>query len=181
MDIPDTNGDGTNVDAGGGDLDPKDRAGLLAALQAERARAKAASERLTALESAQAEAARKAAEEQGNYRKLYEEAAPKLTRLQELEQREAARLEALAARNSERLGLLPEELRELAPPNADAETLASWIERAEKRVPREPTGTVARGGAPGSLPPEAKAWFDANNIDESIRTLEFWERVKPRK
>lgn len=144
------------------------RKGLLTDLQAERAARKAA-------EAKAAEVEAKAAE----YAAKWAEAEPKLGKLSEYEQREAARVEALVQQNAADLAALPEALRALVPEGLSPEATAAQIGRL--RAAPIANGTVANGrAADTSLPPEAVAWFDRRNISPELRTIGLWNRVKPK-
>lgn len=147
------------------------------ALQAERAKRQAAEKALADLQAAQtkaeaeraaaaAKAEEEAAKQRGEYEKLYGDTLPKLTaaqeRLAEYEAKEAARLERLTTRNTERVAALPENLRSIVP-GLDPEALADWLDRAAPVLTADdtrPAGT--RGKPPGAKaemvwPPEAFA------------------------
>lgn len=143
--------------------------GLLKDLQATRERAKSA-------EAAVAEA-RAEAEALKAWRAENE---PKLGKLSEYEQREQARAEALAQQNAADLAALPEALRALVPEGLSPEATAAQIGRL-KAAPIA-AGTVVHGRTTDTtLPPEANAFFDRNNVPESLRTIDFWNRNNPKK
>ena len=142
--------------------------GILRDLRAERERRQAAEARIAELSATAAKVAE------------YEARLPTLeARISEFEAKEAARIEAVRTANLDRIAALPEAARALVPEGLAPEALAGWLERAQQFV-AAPVGTVAHGGSPPGLPPEAVAWFDARGVGQHLRTLEFWNRVKPK-
>lgn len=131
----------------------------LKALQAERQQRQALADELARIKAAQAEAERVAAEKTGEFKRLYEEAAPKLKGLEEkvsaYEAREAKRLEALQKRNEERIKAIPEDLRDLVP-ELEPEAKADWLDRFSAKT--QTIDTRPRGGrAGGGDKPDADA------------------------
>lgn len=127
----------------------------VSALRAEREKRQALERQLAELTASQQAAAQKAAEQAGEYQRLYEEAKPRLERLTALEQAEAARSAKLAERNSERVTLLPNHLRDLIPEGIDGDALAAHLDRVERIA-----GTVNPGPAGGRAPLSSPAADD---------------------
>ena len=123
------------------------------ARQAAEARAAELEQQLAAFKAQQEETERKAAEEQGEYKSLYEKALAELNPLKEqfsaLTAREQARVDALTAANAEALKALPEGLRKLVPEGLDPEAMAAQIRAVQ---------TLAKTGGPsGGIPPRQTA------------------------
>lgn len=145
--------EGTQPDTTTGDdtatTEPTHAENLGKALKAARGENGALKARIAELEAAEAERERAAAEEAGEFKRLYEEATAKVSTLTEtvsaFEARETARVEALTARNSERIKALPEQLQTLVPEGLDADATATWLDRAAQ-LPAE----SARGGFRGT-------------------------------
>lgn len=190
---------------GGGDPTPEqpDPVKLAADLESARAEARAAKE---AAATAVAEAARikaereaealKAREKDGDILNLYEETKGALTakeqalaataaELAELKAEKQARLDAMTAANTERLGKLPEEYRALVPAGLDPETTATQIARVEevaRKATAQPEG--GRGGPrtgketpPEKIPAECIAEAQRYGMEPAI----WFETVyKPR-
>jgi hypothetical protein len=70
--------------------------------------------RLQKQEEEQAKAAQKAAEEQGQFKQLWETAQPQLEELKTLREREAARREQVKQNNEKRIGDLPKDKKAIA-------------------------------------------------------------------
>lgn len=146
----------------------------LASLMAERDKRQALEARLAAIESERAEADRAAAEEAGEYRKLYEDLKAKhgaaAEQLAALQSAETARLETLVQSNNDRIVALPEHLRGLIPDGLSPDATASQIARLEAlhtkptATPAMPPGgrVVGAGVDPEELSPEIAAWVDAD-------------------
>ncbi len=106
-------------------------------------------------EAADKAAAEEAAKKNGEWEKLHltekQRADAAESRLAELEKKEKARLKVLSGENEEALKALPQEVRDLAPPEADPETMALWLKRASKlaNTERPAGGTPPRDS--GSL------------------------------
>ena len=134
------------------EVDTTDKAasGILKDLQKEREARRAIQAQLEQLQKAQEEAARKQAEEQGEYKRLYEEAATKLEPLtQEVEtyrQREAARIEAQQQKQQERKSALPETARMLIPDGIEGDALDAQLAKLEALVSKGSESLVAIGG-----------------------------------
>lgn len=142
-----------------------DKDGLLAALKAERAKRQEFATQLEALKAEQEAAAQKAAEEAGEHKRLYDDIKPKFEALTEelngYRQREAQRVEALTAKNTERVATLAEHLKPLVPPNLDPDALSAWLDKAASIAPpTRPAGTQT-GTQTASIPQEC--------IDEAKR------------
>lgn len=129
--------------------DGKGKGDLSVALKAERERVKAERERAEALQAqidafkaSQAEQERKRAEEQGEFKRLYEDAMGKLSALDEevstYREKEATRVQQQAARQRARLEALPEAVRALVPEQLTGDALDSHLDKLE---------TVAKAGA----------------------------------
>jgi len=142
--------------------------GLLRDLQAERAARKAAEAKATEVEAKAAEFAAWRAENE-----------PKLGKLTEYEQREVARAEPLVAANAADLQALPEALRALVPEGLTPEATQAQIARL--RTAPIASGTVVNGGRADALPADASAFFDRNNVPESLRTIDFYRQCNPKK
>lgn len=144
------------------------RKGLIGETQKERQARQAAEAKASELEAKLAEMSAWRAE-----------AEPKLGKLSEYEQREQARAEALVAQNASELAALPEALRALVPEGLSPEATAAQIGRL--KVAPIAAGTIVNGGKADALPPEAKAFFDRFNVQESQRTLAFYKQCNPSK
>lgn len=127
--------------------------GVLADLQRERVARQAAETRAAALETAQQEARRKADEEAGKHRELYEGLKPKyeeaVAKLTAAEQREAARIAAVESRNASRIAALPETFRGLVPPGLAPDDTTAQIERIEA-LAKQPTFAAGSGAGAGA-------------------------------
>lgn len=128
-------------------------AGRVADLQRERARRQELEGKLAALEAAQADAARKAAEEAGKHRELYEGLKPKhdeiAAKLAAYEARESARVAAVTERNAARIAALPEPFRALVPEGLDPDAASVQVERLEG-IARQQSQTFAAGSQAGA-------------------------------
>lgn len=145
------------------------RKGLIGETQKERQARQAAEAKASELEAKLAEMSAWRAE-----------AEPKLGKLSEYEQREAARAEALAQQNAADLAALPEALRALVPEGLSPEATAAQIARL-KAAPIA-AGTVVNGGkADAAVTPEMKAFFKANNVPESLQNVAFYKQCHPTK
>lgn len=163
VDETQTNGtQGAGTEGGAGDSTQKPdakEAGQLAALIAERAKRQAAETKLAAYQAEQAEAARKAEEDAGKHRELYEKLQPEhdalKAKLTAYEERETARVEALTARNAARVEQIPEPLRAIVPTGYDADSLSAWIDGALPKLtsPKFAAGTLGGGGTAGGTQP----------------------------
>lgn len=155
-------------EGGGGEKPPepsKAEVGQIAAIKAERERRQAAEAKIAEMEAAQEAARLKAAEEQGEFKKLYEESTGKLSALEEelnaLRAEKAARLEAAKAEADRALEELPEDLRALVPDGLSPEAKLAQVRKvaALSKKEKAPTGTRGAGGgrvkAPEMSPQEA--------------------------
>lgn len=126
--------------------------------------------RLAELSQAQEAHQRKAAEEQGKFKELFEQSDAARKTIEEqfraaqekvkaLEGREAARLEALQARNEERLKALPEALQALVPEGLTPDQAEAQLAKLEALGGQQKAVQVYSGGvrAPVRQSPEAKA------------------------
>lgn len=100
-------------------------------------------------------------------------------KLTAFEAAEQARTEAQVKANQAAIEALPDAYRALIPEGLSPEATAAQIARIAA-LPQAAVGVQARGGAAGGLPPEAIAWFETRGIPEAKRTLEYWNRVKPK-
>jgi predicted nuclease with TOPRIM domain len=134
-------GGGSSASAEGGESE-KAKGGLEAAVVAERTKRQELERKLADLEKAQDEAARKKAEEQGEFERLYKETQPRLSeyeaRLKDFEKRESKRLDALKTQNKARLEGLPEDWRELVPAGLDPEAQSEFLAKLEKKLSADP-------------------------------------------
>lgn len=151
---PDLSTTDTTLPEGAGEptKKPEERVPLGELLKA-RERMKAAEDAAAAARAEAAAAAAKAAE-----------ADTLRERVAAYEAAEAQRAAALTARNTERTAALPEDLRALVPDGLPADTLAAWLDRAEKAgaiVRPQPAGGRAPGGdaAPKGLTEDEKSWI----------------------
>lgn len=183
--------DGDETPAPADDTPPEDakEAGFYAAMKAERAKRQELESRLAQFEQEQAEKARKAAEEQGEYKRLYEETTAKAASLEEEVNKyraaEQARIEKVEARNEAALAELPENLRALVPegmsPDAKAEQIAKLAKLASNDLP---TGSRAGGGpkAPKEpIPPECSAEAQRHGKDPQWWFDNIWKPRQSRK
>lgn len=170
----------------------KTAAGLQKALEAERKKRQAAEKKLADREKKRREAEeaakRKQAEEQGEYQKLYEAEKARAAALQAevdaFKSSEQARAEQLAARNTERLEALPENVRSLVPEGLSAEQVSSQLDRLEKLVPGEDEestgfffkGKGGRGGRGKKIPEACHAAARKAGLKEATET--FFTRWK---
>lgn len=164
--------------------DPKE-AGYFKGMQAERAKRQALEARLAEIETAQQERERKAAEEQGEFKRLYEETTAKASSLEEEVNKyraaEAARIEKLEASNEKALADLPEHLRGLVPeglsPDAKAEQLAKLARIAGEDLPKG-----GRVGSSGKVPKETIPAECIAEAKQHGKPPEFWYETvwKPR-
>lgn len=159
-------------------------AGVLADLAKERKARQDMERRLAEFEAAKADAERKAAEEAGKHRELYEGLKPKyeeaLTKLTAYEQREQARIEAVQQRNAARIAALPDDLRDLVPEGLDPDATTAQIERLEARARKADPGFAKGGAAAGatqskpSIPEECKAEALRNKRDPEWWFQNVW-------
>ena len=125
--------------------------------------------RLAELAQAQEAHQRKAAEEQGKFKALFEQSDAAKKSLEEqfrasqekikaLEGREAARLEAVQARNEERLKALPEALQALVPEGLTPDQAEAQLAKLEALSGQQRAVQVYSGGARGKpMSPEEQA------------------------
>ena len=159
----------------------------LSALQEARAAKQALAAELADLKAAQEAAAQKRAEEQGEFQALYEKVTPELESLRAevdgFRTRETARIERVTTANVERLEALPDTLKALAPEGLDPDTLAGWLNRAEKQATTEskrPAGTQTHGGTKSSgIPAELRARVEAEAAKNG-KTVEDWWKIRSR-
>lgn len=175
----------TETDQQGQQQQAPDFQGLLRETQAERAKRQAAEARISELEAAEAERARKAAEEAGEYRRLYEadraRADELAKRVAAFEAAEKARLDAVAARNVERIKALPENLRGVVsalPDGTPPEVVSALLDRTEPLAASGAAGHAAqtRGGSPPGLTDEERAIARSYGMGEDA-TPEAVKRV----
>jgi hypothetical protein len=115
-----------------------------------RERLRAAEAEAAKLKADAEERAKKEAEAKGEYQKLYEDAKPKLTRLEQLEQNLKRQAEA-------ELAAIPENLRGFAP--ADPEKAIEYARtiRAQPGAPAAPPAPATAPTAPAAAPATAAA------------------------
>jgi len=147
--------------------DDKHAAGLRRELVRHRDEAKTLREQLATLQAAETERQRKAAEEKGEYKRLYEESAAKVEALTgqvtELTSFREQVEQAAEARRIERLEALGDEWRADIPDDAtgaELDRLLAITEKAKARV------TAAATTAPAD-PPKAKVPAGTGNADGS--------------
>lgn len=142
------NQDGAQQDGGGGN---DQIANLNIALRQAREEAKAAKTALAERTAAEEEAARKAAEEAGQYEKLYGEekarADTALQRLQALEERENTRLAAVSTDADAIVAKWPEADRALDPKGLDPDSRLRMVRQLDARLNSQerPAGTRNNG------------------------------------
>lgn len=196
-------GGGAGEGGGSGDTAQPDAVKLAADLAATRAELEAAkASAATALaDAAKLKAAADAAalkqrEADGDLLGLYEETKGKLTaqeqalaaataKLTAHEAREQARVDALTADNTERLGKLPEPMRALVPAGLDAEATAAQLARVEAiadKATEQPAG--GRGGPRAPREPSTEKIPEACLAEAARHDVDpthWFERVwKPR-
>ena len=183
-------GDGNGNGDGGDDI-PKDAAGLIKGLHAERAKAAeakaahaAALAELEELRTAQAAASKAKAEEDGKWQELYTEAGAKLEQVNaELEQLRTFKTTALdtaKARNATRLEALPEAVQEMAAlVGDDPFALAKFLDKAEQALPELSTGGKRSSGLNGKPKPTPEAIEFANRHGQDVDKVMQLPRFKP--
>ena len=188
--------DGELDEGGGGgeDKPPEDKGerekGMEAGLAALRKRAQEAEAQLAQFKAQQEEVARKAAEEQGEYRKLYEDLKAKHDPLAEqyeaLSTREQQRIEALTTANDEALKKLPEGLRHLVPEGLGPEATAKQLQAVQALMAAD-AGVSVGGINPRSQPKQGEAipkqYLERANTEAArydMEPLQYWKvRLKP--
>lgn len=132
-------------------LEGTHEAGLRKALIEQREAAKALKAELDRIKAAQQDAERRAAEEQGRFKDLYEAEKSKVStyesQLSEYQEREQSRLAALADRNTQRIEALPEQFKALVPEGLGPEAVAGWLDRVPVEAPPPPMAAGAKVGA----------------------------------
>jgi hypothetical protein len=154
--------DGTEGDGGDGkppvvvdpDADPAAE-GRLKALKAERAQRQALEAELATMKATQEAARVKAAEEQGQFKELYQENDAKLiaanVELDAFKAKDAARVEAQTAKATAAVEALPDNLKALVPKGLDADATLALVEGLKALGPTGPTGTMGAGGKLGKV------------------------------
>lgn len=133
--------------------------GRLKAFQAEKAKRQALEAELATMKAAQEAARVKTAEEQGQFKELYQENDAKLiaanAELEAFKAKEAARVEALTVKAQAAVDALPESLRALVPAGLSADDMMAQVQKLQALSPSGPTGTMGGGGKVPSTQIEA--------------------------
>lgn len=175
--------DGTSTD--------KASQGLQAAVKAEREKRQALEKQLADIQAAKEAADEASKAEAGQFKELYEklkaEREAELKELKALKGEKKARIEALTAKNAERLEALPEDWRDLIPEGLTPSAMATQLDKIEKRLVEaedRPSGGV-RGKPPKKtdvhIPAQYKERCETEAARYKLDPKKYWTmRMRPR-
>jgi len=165
--------------------------GLQATVKAEREKRQALEAQLAEIRAAQQAADEASKAEAGQYRELYEklkaEREAELKELKALKGEKKARVEALTAKNTERLDALDDDWRDLIPEGLSPSALSKQLDKIEARMVAAEDRPA--GGILGKPPKKATVHIPVEHKEQCEREAsryglpakQYWKmRMKPR-
>lgn len=118
---------------------------------ATRKKLREAEARIAAADKAKSDAEAAALADQGKYKELYDQAAPKLAEYDALKAAHDALIEQVRAANEKRIAAIPEGMRSLVPEYDDPQRLAAWLEANSAVFAKSPAPNLdGRAGGNGN-------------------------------